>query len=64
MKQKKCFICKKDTSKKKKKASFKIYDKELVNLISQKKDGCKLGDILCLCCYQRVKREQKSSNKG
>lgn len=46
------------------KASYRVCDEQLVILISRKKEGFKAGDLLCVCCYIKIKREQKSPNEG
>ena len=51
-----CFICGKDTSKKKGSA-YKVYQKNLLRLLSQRKQGAKPGIFICKRCELRIKRE-------
>ena len=42
-----------------KKAYYSVLDSKLISLISKEKVGFTSGDLLCVCCYKRIKKEQK-----
>lgn len=59
-----CFLCHRDTSQLPKGSSYKVYKKELLSLLSQKKEGARPGVIICKKCEIREKRAAKINNKS